>query len=128
MDYGKNIYIASGLDNIEEVQELQRQVTGCGWKLTYDWTTHGREFDPTQLALLATAEAYGVQRADLVLVLLPGGRGTHAELGMAIALGKRIVIGAPPGTISKSKPCAFYHHPLVTIIDNWNFTHFIQHL
>ncbi len=67
-------------------------------------------------------------------MLLPGGRGTHAELGMAIGQnemfdycmrgvsaskkeGRRIVIYSPDPEMdfgeNSPRTCVFYHHPLV---------------
>ncbi len=56
--------------------------------------------------------------ADLVIVLLPSGmkssgRGTHAELGIALGLNIPILIWSNvPGMFEATEAtCAFYHHP-----------------
>ncbi len=135
----KKYYIASGLENFEKVRELKAVLDGAGWEHTYDWTVHGSVCDSTppeqrlaRLNEVAALEAEGVMCADVIIVLLPGGRGTHSELGMAIGqtlLGRELeshdivsdvfrricVFSADPerdfGT--NGTTCVFYHHPLV---------------
>ena len=54
--------------------------------------------------------------ADLVIVLLPGGRGTHTELGIAIGAGIPILLHTEDeGLLSGSsgRTCAFYHYSKV---------------
>lgn len=34
----------------------------------------------------------GIEDSDIVIIILPAGRGTHIEMGYAMALGKRIVL------------------------------------
>lgn len=126
----RSYYIASSLKNVDQVRELKKVLDAAGWRHTYDWTVHGsvqREgFE--RIAEVAAAESQGVCEADVVIVLLPGGRGTHTELGMAIGLvdavawapgqkrSPRIAIYSPDpekdfGTGGTT--CAFYHHPCV---------------
>ena len=40
----------------------------------------------------ATFESQGILDSDVVIILLPAGRGAHIELGMALALNKRIIL------------------------------------
>lgn len=53
----------------------------------------------------------GVFDADRVIVLLPGGKGTHTELGMALAKNKKIIIHSKsPHSFSLcDETVAFYH-------------------
>lgn len=128
-------YIASGLENAERVRELKKILDASGWEHTYDWTVHGsvQQDGPERLAEVADAETRGVIEADVVITLLPGGRGTHVELGMAVGelklaymlqavgigevVGRRIIVfSETPGVDFDGwagKTCAFYHHPYV---------------
>ncbi len=57
------------------------------------------------------AERNGVRTAYLVIVLPPGGRCIHAELGMADALGKPVIIfsaSTDPFDKYEGATCAFY--------------------
>ena len=87
-------YIASKLENYEQVQSLAGQLKAFGWEHTYDWTTHGsiKETDVETLKAVGQKELDGVKCADIVIVLTPQGRGTHVELGIAVALNKTVYI------------------------------------
>jgi len=87
-------YIASKLENHEQVTSLADILKSFGWTHTYDWTSHGslKETDIKTLKSVGQKEYDGVKNADIVIILTPQGRGTHVELGMAIALNKVIYI------------------------------------
>jgi hypothetical protein len=125
---GLNVYVASRIENLEAVAKLCGMLEAEGHKITYNWSTHGRIWDPervpgensVRMANVAEKEARGVADADVVVVLLPGGRGTHVELGMAIAGKKSIVLCSEKPLIEEIKPfrkgglagpCAFHFHP-----------------
>ena len=58
---------------------------------------------------LAVAEITGIRHADVMIVILPGGRGTHVEIGAALAMGKPVIIHAPNRKILETPyPCAFH--------------------
>ena len=113
-------YIASGLKNHANVSRLADLLKDRGHVHTYDWTIHGAVYKPEKLwsenvnAMLevSVAEMNGVRSADIVIVLPPGGRGTHVELGAAIALNKKIYLVG--NLLYEDYPCAFHYHPLVT--------------
>ena len=112
-------YISSGMENRERVAELAAVLKGRGHELTYDWTEHGdvRREGETVMSEVAFNELRAVRDAELLLVLLPGGKGTHTELGLAIATrsNKRIIIWSATGEefICDERTCAFYFHPCV---------------
>ena len=87
-------YIASKLENYEQVQYLRDRLKEQGWTHTYDWTQHGsvKSISTEILKEVAEKEFQGVKDADVVIVLTPQGRGTHVELGMALALDKKVFI------------------------------------
>ena len=87
-------YIASKLENYEQVMSLAGLLKSSGWEHTYDWTVHGsiKETNIETLKLIGQKEYDGVKNADIIIVLTPQGRGTHVELGMAIALNKVVYI------------------------------------
>lgn len=111
------IYIATQLDNWKAHNEVRDTLLAYGHTITYDWTTHGPVFGHGLEAVRAVAakEAEGVASADAVVVLWPGGRGTHVELGMAIALKKQIffLLEVAAHHFATKETCAFYHHPVV---------------
>lgn len=87
-------YIASKLENYEQVRSLAQLLKNSGWIHTYDWTSHDlvKETDTETLKHIGEKEYHGVKQADIVIVLTPQGRGTHTEFGMAIALNKIIYL------------------------------------
>ena len=87
-------YIASKLENFEQVSYLAKKLKSENWIHTYDWTTHLsiKETDTETLKTVGQKEFDGVKNADVVIILTPQGRGTHTELGMAIALNKIIYL------------------------------------
>ncbi|MGI6665127.1 MAG: nucleoside 2-deoxyribosyltransferase [Christensenellaceae bacterium] len=87
-------YIASKLKNHKQVQYLAQKLKAAGWHQTFDWTNYlsAKPMDERSFMSLGQKEVDGVKNADVVIVLTPQGRGTHVELGMAIALGKIIYL------------------------------------
>lgn len=127
----QSYYIASGLENAEQVRALRDRLNAAGWKQTYDWTTHGsvQKEGVEVIAEVASKEIEGVVMAEVFIALLPGGRGTHCELGGAITMSDCYVLipGEQPAPLicvyspdperdfgtTEGKTCAFYHHPNV---------------
>lgn len=112
-DSGPWVYVASRLENAEAVRALMAALSSRGVEITYDWTEHGsvQGQGAERMREVARSEAAGVELADLAVVLLPGGRGTHTEIGIAIGAGVPVLlVGEQPGDYD----CAFYHHPGVT--------------
>lgn len=87
-----NFYIASKLENAERVRELAEQLEQFGWKCTYKWYEHGMVLYKEDLQAAAAEELSGIIRADLFVMLFPAGRGSHVELGFALARAKDVVI------------------------------------
>lgn len=108
-------YIATSLKNAPRAQQLRDRLNAEGHVWTYDWTKHGAagHLGEAKLAEIAIQEFYGVTVADVVIVLLPGGKGTHTELGMAMAMGKPIVIWDETRLkwVCDDTTCSFYWMP-----------------
>jgi nucleoside 2-deoxyribosyltransferase len=83
-------YIASGFENREIVGLVRDRLLEAGHVHTYDWTKNKRATTVEDLRSIGMAERDAVLESDVVLVLLPGGKGTHVELGMAIGAEKKI--------------------------------------
>lgn len=80
-------YIATAFKEKDLHRSLTRMLQAAGrHRLTYDWTAHEAYRDADHRAELARADLAGVAAADCLVVLLPGGAGTHAELGFALGL------------------------------------------
>lgn len=106
-------YIATKLDNWSEHNRLRDLLSYDGHEITYDWTIHGSVWreGPTACEDVSVKECRGVTDADLVIVLLHGGRGTHVELGVALGSSKPVAIIGYDASVTTKSSCAFYHHP-----------------
>lgn len=117
-------YIASGLENFETVRRVRDYLKSFGHEITYDWTLHGPVWKHGLQRCQETCdlEINGVLNADVVIVLWPGGRGTHVEMGLAIASGKKIIFYSPCEGHHEPSPdlCVFYVHPLIEHVQEWN--------
>lgn len=105
----RSAYIASSIKNAEWVRRVQQMIRDSGRSITYDWTTHG---DVTwdgdaRCREVAERELAAIEDADLLIVLLPGGKGTHVEIGAALALGRPVIVFADTRSISRTDS-AFY--------------------
>lgn len=114
-------YIASKLENSTKVKSLANAFTELGWEQTYDWTVHGSVHDKGEEVLqqVTLQELGGVKKADAVIIVLPGGRGTHAELGAALAYNKPVFIWGqqPEDFIQDGYTCSFYFNPNVQRVE-----------
>lgn len=111
-------YLASGVENAARVNIAAEALNANGHERTYDWTTHGSVAHAEEdfKTHVAATEAQAVADAETVIVLLPGAKGTHAELGMALAgKAKRVLIWSetPAPFDGTEGYCVFYHHPKV---------------
>jgi hypothetical protein len=110
-------YVASGLKNKDRVRQAAEVLIQNGHLRLYDWTTHGdvRSCGQTRMREVSANEARAVTECELMLVLLPGGSGTHTELGLALAThsNKRILLWSETGEEFDlcDKSCVFYYHP-----------------
>jgi nucleoside 2-deoxyribosyltransferase len=110
----KRFYLATRVDLSERASALLEALKEQGWERTFAWTG---EIDPDRYAETALKEIEGVRAADVVIALLPGGRGTHVEIGAALGLGKPVILHAPDReTLTKPYPCVFHYHPGVTLL------------
>jgi nucleoside 2-deoxyribosyltransferase len=112
----KHFYLATRKDRSDEANALSAALAVHGWERTYTWTA----LDPAKtedFAEVALREIAGVRDADVLIVLLPGGFGTHVEIGAALALGKPVILHAPDQkTLETPYVCIFHYHPKVRIL------------
>jgi len=113
-------YIATSLARAKSHNLVRDALNGFGHEISYDWTLHGsvKSISIDRLQEVAILELEGVLQADFVVVLLPGGKGTHLELGFAIAKDKKIFLHSEEPLPFELGPetCAFYHHPDLTCL------------
>jgi hypothetical protein len=97
----KRVYLAGGSDErLTVVRPYIERATAAGIEVTFDWTRspgYDRESTVTERAKWASLDLEAVRSADIVWVLCPDAKseGCSAELGAALALGKRVLVSGP---------------------------------
>lgn len=110
----KKFYIASSFKNIEIVRYVSQQLTKIGFIHTYDWTKNDRASTFEDLKIIGNREKNAVLESDFLIVLLPAGKGSHIELGIALGQGKKIYLYSPNEEINNFETTStFYHLPEV---------------
>jgi hypothetical protein len=111
----KLFYIATRKDRSADAEPLLEALHAEGWQRTFAWSSED-DNDEGNWPRLACAELDGVRQANVLIVLLPGGYGTHVEIGAALALEKAVIIHSlDRQTLETPYPCVFHYHPRVTL-------------
>lgn len=106
-------YIGSGLKNCELVNYYAKVLKRNGWNQTYNWVENiNDDVSIEDMTSYAKSESQGIIDSDVVIILLPAGRGAHIELGMALALNKKIFLCSEINEeFSIENTVAFYELP-----------------
>lgn len=113
----KKFYIASSFQNIEDVRYVKDQLIAKGFQHTYDWTQNSRAANLEELQRIGNAEKEAVQHADFLIILLPAGKGSHIEFGLALANDITIYLYSPNEDVyDMNFTSTFYHLDNVRII------------
>lgn len=109
-------YVGSGMKNCELVNYYAKLLKENGWEQTYDWVKKvSDDISRDDMIQYASLESQGIVDSDVVIVLLPAGRGAHIELGMAMALNKKIFLCSPTKEeFSMENTVAFYELSNIT--------------
>ena len=114
-------YIGSGLKNCELVNYVSEKLINSNHKHTYNWAKNiiGNE-TINHLIQFSRSEIQGIKEAEVVIILLPAGRGTHIELGIALALNKKIYLYSEMGKdFDVENTVNFYQIPnIVRLVGN----------
>lgn len=116
-----NFYIGSGMKNCKLVDYYVKVLNENGWNQTYNWVENvNDDVSIEDMTVYAKLESQGIIDSDVVIILLPAGRGAHIELGMALALNKKIFLcSAKKEEFSIENTVAFYGLPnIVQLVGN----------
>ncbi|WP_174733285.1 group-specific protein [Mesobacillus harenae] len=109
-------YIASSFQNKEEVRYVSGKLVNKGFIHTYDWTQNDRASTMEELETTGLEEKNAVMEADFIIILLPAGKGSHIELGIALGQSKKVFLYSPNEEVYNFKTTStFYHLPEVEI-------------
>jgi nucleoside 2-deoxyribosyltransferase len=112
----KHFYLATRKDRESQANAISEALKAHGWERTFVWTAQDSTATD-QYPGVAQQEIEAIRNADVLIVLLPGGLGTHVEIGAALALGKPVILHAPDReTLNDPYPCVFHYHPGVKLI------------
>lgn len=108
-------YVGSGMKNSELVNYYAKKLKENGWKQTYNWVENiNDDVSIEDMTEYAKLESKGIVDSDVVVILLPAGRGAHIELGMALALNKKVFLcSATKDEFSIENTVAFYGLPSI---------------
>ncbi|MGM0751558.1 MAG: nucleoside 2-deoxyribosyltransferase [Bacillota bacterium] len=103
-------YIGSSFKNIDQVRDVSDRLKRKGYTHTYDWTQNNRASTVEELKQIGEKEMQAIIESDVILVLLPGGKGSHVELGIALGLNKRVILFSPNNEVHDfAQTTTFYH-------------------
>ncbi len=107
-------YIASSFNNIPSVTYVSEKLKSKGFIHTYDWTKIGGVCTFEELRDIGQKEKEAVIQSDFLVILLPAGKGSHIELGIALGSGKTIYLYSQNEEIYNFETTStFYHLPEV---------------
>ncbi|MGF2615784.1 group-specific protein [Rossellomorea vietnamensis] len=107
-------YTASSFKNIESVRYVNEELKRIGYIHTYDWTQNDRASSQGDLERIGREEKRAVIASDFIIVILPAGKGSHIEMGIAIGLEKKIMLYSPNEEVNdRALTSTFYHLPEV---------------
>ncbi|OZM58691.1 group-specific protein [Lottiidibacillus patelloidae] len=110
----KKFYVASSLKNIENVRYVSQQLINKGYIHTYDWTRNESASTLADLKEIGQQEKDAIIESDFIIVLLPAGKGSHIEFGIALGHGKRIYLYSANDDVNNFETTStFYQLPEV---------------
>lgn len=103
-------YVASSFKNIDQVRHVSNQLKSRGFIQTYDWTQNEKASTLEDLKLIGHQEKNAVAEADFIVVLLPAGKGSHIEFGIALGLNKRIILYSSNDEVNNVATTSTFYH------------------
>ncbi|WP_203246718.1 nucleoside 2-deoxyribosyltransferase [Sporosarcina beigongshangi] len=103
-------YLASSLLNKQVVNYVSEKLVEAGYIHTYDWTKNDRPSTLEELKAIGEAEKNAILASDVVVILLPGGKGSHIELGIALGRVKKIFLYSADGTMNDFDTTSTFYH------------------
>lgn len=103
-------YVASSFKNKDRVRYVSEQLRNKGYIHTYDWTANERASSLKGLQEIGQKEKEAVMEADVLIVILPAGKGSHIEYGIALGLGKTIVLYSEDEQVNDFETTSTFYH------------------
>ncbi len=106
----KKFYVASSFRNTNSVRYISHSLKNSGFSQTYDWTINERASTLDDLKKIGVIEKTAVLEADFLIVLLPAGKGSHIEFGLALGHGKKIYLHSPDSSVNNFDTTSTFYH------------------
>lgn len=86
-------YVGSSFKNNQLVNYISKEFSKFDWENTHNWAENIK-VNETQSDLISSSiqEKEAIKSADVIIIVLPGGLGTHIEIGMALAWEKKVYL------------------------------------
>lgn len=124
-------YIATSLERKDAHNTVRDALNKLGHQISYDWTIHGsvKNTSVERLREVGYSMINAIKDSDFIVVLLPGGRGTHTELGASLAYNKPIFLHTFDSKFLQlgDDTCAFYFQNQVTSL-KCSFDEFVNYI
>nr|WP_251136520.1 nucleoside 2-deoxyribosyltransferase [Exiguobacterium sp. s122] len=85
-------------------------LTAQGYTHTYDWTLNARADSIDALRDIGEKERDAIKGSDFVVILLPAGKGSHVELGIAIGSGVPVFLHDTTDSMTKFETTSTFYH------------------
>ncbi|MBM0065538.1 group-specific protein [Alkalicoccobacillus gibsonii] len=106
----KTFYIGSSFRNIEQVHLVAQALIGEGFIHSYDWTRLESIQSVDELATIGEHEKEAIICSDSVIFILPLGKSSHVELGIALASQKPVYLYSQTDELfTLDHTSSFYH-------------------
>lgn len=92
------------------VRFVSMRLVENGFVHTYDWTRNDRCSTIEDLKEIGLLEKEAVLDADFVIVLLPAGKGSHIEFGIALGQGKKIYLYSANDDLNNFETTSTFYH------------------
>jgi len=89
---------------------VSKNLENKGYIYTYDWTVNESASTIEDLREIGLQEKNAVMDADFIIVILPAGKGSHIELGIALGQGKRIYLYSPNDEVNNLETTSTFYH------------------
>jgi hypothetical protein len=118
----RSVYFAARYARLPELNRCRAELEALGFEVTSRWLTvaarePGADYNEEEWRTLAIIDQEDVLAADTVVCFAEeqgagGNGGRHIEVGMALALGKQVILVGRREHI-------FHRLPEVTVVDSW---------
>ena len=113
----RSVYLSARFRRREELNEYRQALEECGVEVTSRWLTETTpELTEGAWRELASKDREDIERAEVLVLFADAGKaggGKHVEFGIALTLGKRMIV---VGTAEN----LFQRLPEVDVVEAWN--------